>query len=319
MKLWRFIFTGARDAFLNMALDEAILRSCQTGQASPTLRLYLWRPPGVSIGYFQSLEKTVDLNKCKKNNIDVVRRITGGRAVLHENEITYSVCASAQEYPELGENINETYQKISFALLESLEALKVFGKWVKPNRERTGIDSTGSINSLKASPRSIWFGVSSLQLTEDSYFSKPCFMSHSRYEITVEGKKLIGSAQRRFQDSFIQHGSLPLGNGKFNLADLLSIESLASENKKKRVVKKNLEEKSTSLGKILKRKVEYEEVISALKKGFSKFFDVEMVEKEVTQKEIETAQVLKQKKYSTEEWNFRKRFLPTKEGRTLTF
>jgi lipoate-protein ligase A len=310
MKQWRFVFTGARDAFFNMALDEAILRSCQTGQASPTLRLYLWRPPGVSIGYFQSLEKMVDLNKCKKNNIDVVRRITGGRAVLHENEITYSVCASLEEYPEFGENINETYQKISFALLESLKALKIFGEWVKPNREGIGIDSAGSINSLKAS---------SLQVTEDSYFSKPCFMSNSRYEITVEGKKLIGSAQRRFQDSFIQHGSIPLGNGKFNLADLLSIESLASENTKKRVVKKKLEEKSTSLEKLLKRKVEYEEVISAFKKGFSKFFDVEMVEKELTQKEIETAQVLKQKKYSTEEWNFRKRYLPIQEDRTLIF
>jgi len=319
MKQWRFIFTGASDAFLNMALDEAILQTCQSGQASPTLRLYLWRPPGVSIGYFQSLEKTVDFSKCKESNIDVVRRITGGRAVLHENEITYSVCASAQEYPELGENINETCQKISFALLESLKALKVFGKWVKPNRERTGIDSTGSINSPKASPRTVWSGASSVQVTEDSYFSRPCFMSNSRYEITMEGKKLIGSAQRRFQDSFIQHGSLPLGSGKFNLADLLSIESLASENKKRRVVKKKLEEKSTSLGKILKRKVEYEEVISALKTGFSKFFNAEMVEKELTQKEIGTARVLKQTKYSTEEWNFRKRFLPTEEGRTLTF
>ena len=241
----------------------------------------------------------------------MVRRITGGRAVLHENEITYSVCASVKEYPELGENINETYQKISFALLEALKALKVFGEWVKPNRERIGIDSTGSINSLKASPRTVWFGASSLQVTEDSYFSKPCFMSNSRYEITVEGKKLIGSAQRRFQDSFIQHGSIPLANGKFNLADLLSIESLASENTKKRMVKKKLEERSTSLEKILKRKVEYEEVVSALKKGFSKFFDVEMVEKEPTQKELETADMLKQKKYSTEEWNFRKRYLPT--------
>ena len=276
-----------------MALDEAILQSSQSEGAIPTLRLYLWKPPGVSVGYFQSLKKTVDFNECKKKDIDVVRRITGGRAVLHENEITYSVCASVKEYPELGENINQTYQKISFALLESLKALKVFGEWVKPERDRTQIDSTGSINSLQA--------------TESSYFSKPCFMSNSRYEITVEGKKLIGSAQRRFQDSFIQHGSLPLGNGKFNLADFLSSDSAISENKKEMIVKKKLEENSISLEKILKRKVEYQEVVSALKKGFSKFFDAEMVEKELTQKEIETAQVLKQKKYLTEEWNFRKR------------
>ncbi len=280
MKQWRFIFTGANDAFFNMALDEAILQSCQSGQALPTLRLYLWKPPGVSIGYFQSLEKTVDLNKCKKNNIDVVRRITGGRTVLHENEITYSLCASTHQYPELGENISETYRKISFALLESLKTLKVFGEWVKPGRER-------------------------IQVTENSDLSKPCFISNSRYEITVEGKKLIGSAQRRFQNCFIQHGSIPLGKGKVNLPDLLSEEN----NREK--MKKKLENKSTNLEKILKRKVECGEVISALKKGFSKFFEVEMIEKEITQKELEITPLLKQKKYSSEEWNFRKIYLRT--------
>jgi lipoate-protein ligase A len=280
MKQWRFLFTGENDAFFNMALDEAILQFCQSGQSLPTLRLYLWKPPGVSIGYFQSLEKTVDLDKCQGNKVNVVRRITGGRAVLHENEITYSVCASVKEYPELGENINETYQKISFALLESLKSLKVFGEWVKPNKER-------------------------IALTENSYFSRPCFMSNSRYEITVEGKKLIGSAQRREKSSFIQHGSIPLGKGKISLPDLLNEES----NKEK--MKEELEDKSTNLEKILKREVGYEEVISALKKGFGKFFDVKMVEKDPTQNEIETAQVLKQKKYSTEEWNFRKRHVAT--------
>jgi lipoate-protein ligase A len=280
MKQWRFIFTGANDAFFNMALDEAIFQSCRRGQALPTLRLYLWKPPGVSIGYFQSLEKTVDLNKCKESNIDVVRRITGGRVVLHENEITYSLCASVKEYPELGENINETYRKISFALLESLKALRVFGEWVKPKRER-------------------------IPITENSDLSKPCFISNSRYEITVEGKKLIGSAQRREKNSFIQHGSIPLGKGKVNLPDLLSEEN----NREK--MKEDLEGKSTNLEKFLKRKVGYEEVISALRKGFCDFFEVEMVEKDPTQEEIETAQALREKKYLTAEWNFSKRSLRT--------
>jgi lipoate-protein ligase A len=278
MKYWRFLLTGEKDSFFNMALDETILQSCQNGQASPTLRLYLWKPPGVSMGYFQSLEKTVDLNKCRKNNIDVVRRITGGRAVLHENEITYSICASTHQYPELGENINATYRQISFALLESLKILKVFGEWVKPKRE-------------------------GIQVTENSDLFKPCFISNSRYEITVDGKKLIGSAQRRFKNSLIQHGSIPLGKGKVNLPDLLSEEN----NREK--MKEKLESKSTNLEKILKRKVGYEEVISALRKGFSDFFEVEMVESDLTQEEIETAQALREKKYLTDEWNFRKKYL----------
>jgi lipoate-protein ligase A len=280
MKQWRFIFTGANDAFFNMALDEVILQSCQNGESLPTLRLYQWRPPGVSIGYFQSLEKTVDLNKCKESNIDVVRRITGGRAVLHENEITYSLCASTHQYPELGENINETYRKISFALLESLKILKVFGEWVKPKREK-------------------------IPITENSDLSKPCFMSNSRYEITVEGKKLIGSAQRRFQNCFIQHGSIPLGKGKVSLPDLLSEEN----NKEK--MNEELEGKSTNLEKILKRKVGYEEVISALREGFCDFFEVEMVEKDLTSEEIETAPALREGKYLTDEWNFRRSYPQT--------
>ncbi|MFQ6031325.1 MAG: biotin/lipoate A/B protein ligase family protein [Candidatus Zixiibacteriota bacterium] len=279
MKQWRFIFTGANDAFFNMALDEAILQSCQGGDAIPTFRLYLWSPPGVSIGYFQSFEKTVDFNRCKERNIQVVRRLTGGRAVLHENEITYSICASVEKYPELGEDINQTYQKISFALLESLRSLEISAEWVKPDRERT--------------------------LPTGFNFSKPCFISNSRYEITVEGKKLIGSAQRRGKNSFIQHGSIPLGKGKVSLSDLLCEENNGEK------MRERLEDKSTDLEKILKREVEHQEVISALKKGFSNFFDVEMVEKQPTQKEIQTAQVLTQKKYSTEEWNFRKKYLPT--------
>jgi lipoate-protein ligase A len=157
--------------------------------------------------------------------------------------------------------------------------LKVFGEWVKPKRER-------------------------IPITENSNLSKPCFISNSRYEITVVGKKLIGSAQRREKDCFIQHGSIPLGKGKVNLPDLLSEEN----NREK--MKEDLEGKSTTLEKILKRKVGYEEVISALREGFSDFFEVEMIEKNLTPEEIETAQALREKKYLTDEWNFRRRYLP---------
>jgi lipoate-protein ligase A len=283
MNQWRFIFTGASDAFLNMALDEAISQSCERGYALPTLRLYLWKPPGISIGYFQTIEKTVDLRECKKSNVDVVRRMTGGRAVLHENEITYSLCARCAECPGLDRNTNETYQSISFALLESLKELGIQAEWVKPQRGRTA-------------------------LTGNSFVSKPCFVSNSRYEITVGGKKLIGSAQKREKSSFIQHGSVPLGNGKASLPEFLR------EKNGRDKMKKKLEEKSTNLERILKRKVEYQEVISALKRGFSRFFDVKMVEEELTQKELKTAQMLKEKKYMTEDWNLRRRFLPIQES-----
>ena len=192
--------------------------ACQKETSPPVLRLYLWEPPAVSIGYFQSTEKTVDLKKCKDRGVHVVRRITGGRAVLHEEEITYSVCASGENFPQLGANTFQTYQRLSMALLESLRLLGINGEWVKPSTNK----KSHSLHQI---------------------FPKPCFVSNFRYEITVGGKKLIGSAQRRFsyrfdqhrKDSFIQHGSILTGKGKHSLAELLPEESCVE------MVKQNLE------------------------------------------------------------------------------
>ncbi len=283
MKRWRVIFTGANDAFFNMALDEALLLSSQKGTSPPVLRLYLWNPPAVSIGYFQSAEKTVDFKKCKERGIHVVRRITGGRAVLHEDEITYSVCASSDDFPQLGDTTIQTYQKLSMALLESLRLLSINGKWVKPSTNK----KSPSFHSIS---------------------SKPCFMSNSRYEITVEGKKLIGSAQRRFscrsdqerKNSFIQHGSILTGKGKHSLAELLPEENSVE------IMKQNLEEKSTNIEKILKRRVKTDEIISALKIGFEKVFCSQMEDSVESVEELQMALWLKEKKYLSERWNVRR-------------
>ena len=283
MKRWRVIFTGANDAFFNMALDEALLLSSQKGTSPPVLRLFLWEPPAVSIGYFQSAEKTVDLKKCKDKGVHVVRRITGGRAVLHEDEITYSVCASSDDFPQLGDTTIQTYQKLSMALLESLRLLGINGKWVKPSTNKKSL----SFHSIS---------------------SKPCFMSNSRYEITVEGKKLIGSAQRRFssrsdqdrKDSFIQHGSILTGKGKHSLAELLPEENSVE------IMKQNLEGKSTNMEKILRRRIKPDEIISALKTGFEKVFSCRMEDSVESVEELKIAQRLKEKKYLSERWNVRR-------------
>jgi lipoate-protein ligase A len=280
MKRWRVIFTGTHDAFFNMALDEALLLSSRKGDSPPVLRLYLWNPPAVSIGYFQSAERTVDFEKCKIRGIQVVRRITGGRAVLHQNEITYSVCASGDHFTQLGENTIQTYRRLSLALLEALLVLGINGEWVKPSRGK---------------------GSSSCHAT----FSTPCFVSHSRYEITVDGKKLIGSAQRRFshrsdkgkKDSFIQHGSILTGNGKHDLADLLPDESPKKE------VKLNLDEKATNVERILKRRVKPKEMVSALKSGFEKVFACQMEESDISEEELKVTLSLKEQKYVSEKWN----------------
>lgn len=277
---WRILYTRASDAFFNMALDEALLLSCQNKSSSPVLRLYLWNPPAVSIGYSQSVERTVDLKRCKERGVQVVRRVTGGRAVLHEDEITYSVCASTDLWPQLGHTTRQTYQRISRAFLESLRVLGIEGEWVKPSPEN----------------KPPWF---------DPGLSKPCFASCSRYEITVGGKKLIGSAQRRFSlrsgrernQSFIQHGSILTGEGQHSLAEFLPGEHAKDE------MRRALKNSVTDLGRIVKRRVEPGEMISALKRGFEKVFASRMEDSEVSQEELEVALSLKESKYLRDEWN----------------
>jgi lipoate-protein ligase A len=140
----------------------------------------------------------------------------------------------------------------------------------------------------------------------DLMSSKPCFLSNSRYEITVGGRKLIGSAQRRFssrsheKESFIQHGSIPTGEGRFHLADLMP------EGDRLETIKRSLKEKSTNLVRELNRKVTTEEIIFALKSGFEKTFGCPMEDSRVSEPELNRVKSLQQRKYLTPKWNFRR-------------
>lgn len=130
--MFRLLKTGHRSAADNMALDEAILINIASGESPPTLRFYGWSPNAISIGYFQSLEEEVDLNACKKYGVDFVRRITGGGAVLHEHEITYSI-----HIPEslnlVPAGILESYKKICGGLLKGLSGVGLETQFVPLN------------------------------------------------------------------------------------------------------------------------------------------------------------------------------------------
>lgn len=132
---FRFLTTGYNPASYNMALDEAVLQHIADGRSSPTLRFYGWKPPAISIGYFQSLEEEVDLDACKKHGVDFVRRITGGGAVFHDQEITYSIhipeTAAGDLNLPLG--ILESYGKICGGILKGLAALGLDAKFVPLN------------------------------------------------------------------------------------------------------------------------------------------------------------------------------------------
>lgn len=162
---------------LNMAIDDYFFQSL--GKRPQTyLRFYTWKKPTVSLGYSQRIFKVADVEYCQRNEIDIVRRMTGGKLVLHHKEITYSVCSSDSETFTI--SVAESYRLISQALMKGLERMGL-----KPYLA----DST------------------------PDFYAKgnlPCFSYPARNEIEVLGKKIVGSAQKRVGSKFIQHGSIPL-------------------------------------------------------------------------------------------------------------
>lgn len=171
---WRLIVDGAESASFNMAKDEALLRGLQAGRGLPCLRLYEWREPTISIGRHQSA------GSLHSGAVPIVRRITGGRAVLHQMELTYSVvCDERHELFSYG--IQGAYRAISRCIVGALEDIGV----------KAELTLVGSERSL---------------LKKDS-----CFHAPSRFEVTADGRKIVGSSQRRFKGALLQHGSILFG------------------------------------------------------------------------------------------------------------
>lgn len=166
---WRLINTNYNNAYLNMAIDEALLTS-----EKPVLRFYKWKPAALSLGYSQKMEE-INLIQCEKLGIDYVRRLTGGKAVLHDRELTYSFIINEDVMPK---RIIDSYMVISNAILFALKKL--------------GINA-----HIKES-------------VKKSQNSAICFDEPSYYEITAKNKKLIGSAQTRINSKLLQHGSILL-------------------------------------------------------------------------------------------------------------
>lgn len=175
MTEWRLIDTGPEDAHFNMALDIAIAEAVGRGLAPATLRFYSWKRPSVSLGYFQSL-KGISLEDCYSLGIPVVRRPTGGRAILHGREFTYSFSSTYNGFFKT--NLYETYRLISMCFVDALRDLGLPVQMEE--RKKTG------------------YGHNPL-----------CFLSSAYGEVMLEAQKIMGSAQRRFRDFFLQQGSMP--------------------------------------------------------------------------------------------------------------
>lgn len=190
MTTWRLIQHEPVDGAMNMAVDEAILRAAAREEAPPTLRLYAWDPPCLSLGRGQPMDD-VDQTAVRAAGYDLVRRPTGGRAILHIDELTYSVIVP-QDDPRVLGSIVESYRRLSQALVRALEVLGV------PDIEAD-------------------------QCAESEEDGGPvCFEVPSDYEITAGGRKLVGSAQMRAQGVVLQHGTVPLYGDIARICPLLA-------------------------------------------------------------------------------------------------
>ena len=269
MTTWRLLITPAARGAWNMALDESILEHIGRGASLPTLRLYAWDPACLSLGHAQPYAD-VDTARLKEHGWEVVRRLTGGRAILHTDEITYSVIAPNDE-PRLAGTVLESYNRLAQALLLAVQDLEL------PVEMKEGRPDE------KSTPNPV------------------CFEVPSTYEITVGGKKLIGSAQARKKEGVLQHGSLPL------VGDLTRIcQALVFENEWAReVASKRLLTRAATVESALGRAVSWETAAQAFVHAFEAQLGVTLERGELSESESQRTEELVNEKYAHPSWTER--------------
>ncbi|PFI65119.1 octanoyltransferase [Priestia megaterium] len=273
---WRFIDSNNRSPYYNMALDEALLEWHSKGEIPPTIRFYGWNPPTLSIGYFQKAEKEINFDKVKELGLGFVRRPTGGRGVLHDEELTYSVIVS-EEYPNMPKTVTEAYRVISEGLLEGFRSLGLEAYFAIPRSEEEK-------NSLK-NPR-----------------SSVCFDAPSWYELVVEGRKIAGSAQTRQKGVILQHGSILL---EIDEDKLFSVFNYPNDRVKERM-QRAFRSKAVAINAIAGRKISIEEAKEAFYKGFASALDIDLEPYTLSEEEETYVEELARTKYGSDEWNFKR-------------
>ncbi|WP_281186021.1 lipoate--protein ligase family protein [Staphylococcus schleiferi] len=272
---WHFINTGSHDPYYNMALDEALLNFVSRGEIDPVIRFYTWNPPTLSIGYFQRLSKEIDINKVKEKGYGLVRRQTGGRGVLHDKELTYSVIVP-ESHPDMPKTVTEAYRVISEGLLEGFKSLGFDAYFAVPR-------SKEDREKLKQ-PR-----------------SSVCFDAPSWYELVVEGKKIAGSAQTRQKGVILQHGSILQDVDIDDLFDMFIFKN----DRLKAKMKEAFVEKAVAINDLSNSHVSLTEMEVAFKEGFKKALDLEYQPLELTEAQQEEVKALEEK-YRSEAFLYRK-------------
>lgn len=267
---WRLLRSHPVSGPENMAVDDAILQAVCEQKSPCTLRLYAWQPPCLSLGYAQPFQD-VDYSQLQDHGWDIVRRPTGGRAILHTDELTYALIAP-DDHPGFSGGVLASYKKISKALVLALEIL--------------GLDV--NVSPDKALP-------------EGQRKEPICFQSPSAYEITVQGKKIVGSAQLRRRGAVLQHGSLPLCGDISRICHVLAYPSEAARQAAIRRVRMQ----SATIEDVLHSNVGWESAAQALTQSFERELGWTFIEGDLSLYEEDISRSLIQSRYASQEWTRR--------------
>ena len=270
MDNWRLIISSPSTGDNNMALDQAILEAVSSGESPPTLRLYAWQPPCLSIGYAQPVAD-VDRQRLNELGWDLVRRPTGGRAILHTDELTYAVIVANTNQHVAG-GVLQSYQHLSLGLVAALTALSLHVQ-VQPN----------------------------ISVPEEQRTNPVCFQAPSAYEITVGGRKLIGSAQVRRRGGVLQHGSLPLNGDITRICQVLRFENEASSQQSAHYIRK----RAVTVEELLGRPVPWQQAADAFIEGFSSALSLGLDLESPTKAEYQLAETLVSSRYNHTGWTER--------------
>jgi len=264
---WRLILSETNSGAWNMALDEAILESASAGESPPTLRLYAWEPPCLSLGYAQPFTD-VDQGSLRQKGWDLVRRPSGGRAILHTDELTYALIAP-DNHPDFMGGVLESYRHFSRGLARTLVFLGL-----EPEMQNTSL------------------------IQDDFQHSPVCFQIPSIYEITVQGKKLIGSAQVRRRHGALQHGTLPLTG---DITRICQVLNYANPDERRNAATK-LEATASTVEDLLGKAPSWQRAAEAMTHAFSESLGMQFDRDEISADERQRAEELIAARYHHREW-----------------
>ncbi|KRG14918.1 lipoate--protein ligase family protein [Lederbergia galactosidilytica] len=266
---WGLIDTGYQDAAINMALDECLLLWHSKDLIPPVLRFYGWTKPTLSIGHFQK-ERTIHFPGIAKHGCQFVRRLTGGSAVLHDDELTYSLVVSEQK-PYIEESIRKAYHTLAQGIFAGFKELDIQAQFSMPEEHFT------------------------------KERSAVCFERPSDYEMLVNGKKISGHAQTRKLGVLMQHGSLPFTMDREMLFDLFAFSTEELRARKR----ESFSSKAISMNEASGKQITYDEAVTAFTKGFETGLDLHFTPFALSDSQWEEVQTLAESKYRSDEWNLK--------------